>query len=355
MTAALNLARRGLGTVWPNPSVGCVLVNQGLVVGRGWTQPGGRPHGETEALRRAGSGAKGATAYVSLEPCAHHGETAPCVDALMAAGVRRVVVATEDPDPRVRGRGMDRLREFGIEVIEGVCRDAARALNAGFFNSAENGLPLFTLKTATSLDGRIATASGQSKWITGEAARLRGHGLRADHDAVMVGIGTVLADDPSLDCRLPGLAHRSPVPIVVDSRLRLPSDSRLARNPTWILTLAGDHEGRREALAKSGVEIIEVAANNDGQVDLFAAARALCERGLTRVLVEGGARLNASLLRENLIDRLVWFRNPRLIGGDGLSAVAAYGIEGLDGATAFRRQSIEEVGDDVMETYERIT
>jgi len=240
-------------------------------------------------------------------------------------------------------------------VTHGVCGDSARALNAGFLKRIAAGRPLFTLKTATSLDGRIATKSGESKWITGEAARLRGHGLRADHDAVMVGIGTVLADDPSLDCRLPGLAHRSPVPIVVDSRLRLPSDSRLARNPTWILTLAGDHEGRREALAKSGVEIIEVAANNDGQVDLFAAARALCERGLTRVLVEGGARLNASLLRENLIDRLVWFRNARLIGGDGLPTTAGLGVESLGEAPAFRRLSIEELGDDVMETYERIT
>ena len=355
MTAALNLARRGLGTVWPNPSVGCVLVNRGRVVGRGWTQPGGRPHGETEALRRAGSNAKGAIAYVSFEPCAHHGETAPCADALIEAGVSRVVVALVDPDPRVQGRGMDRLRDAGIEVIEGVCRDAARALNAGFLKRIEDGRPLFTLKTATSLDGRIATGSGMSQWITGEAARRRGHGLRADHDAIMVGIGTALADDPTLDCRLPGLAHRSPVPIVVDSRLRLPAESRLARKPAWILTLAGDHEGRREALASHGVEIIDVAAKGDGMVDLCAAAQALGDRGLTRVLVEGGARLNANLLREGMVDRLVWFRNPRLIGGDGLPMAAGFGIETLDDAHPFRRLSVEEVGDDVMETYERIT
>ncbi len=359
MTAALNLARRGLGTVWPNPSVGCVLVCGGRVVGRGWTQPGGRPHAETEALRRAGDLARGATAYVGLEPCAHHGETPPCADALIEAGVVRVVVAAEDPDPRVEGRGMGRLRDAGIDVIHGVCRDSARALNAGFLKLIAAGRPLFTLKTATSLDGRIATRSGQSKWITGEPARLRAHGLRGDHDAVMVGIGAALAVDPSLDCRLPGLAHRSPLRIVVDSRLRLPLESRLAvtakRRPSWILTLAGGDKERRDALAESGVEIIEVAANGDGMVDLAAAARALGERGLTRVLVEGGARLNGNLLRENLADRLAWFRNPRLIGGDGLPAAAGFGVDGLGDAPAFRRLSLEVLGDDVMETYERIT
>ena len=355
MTAALNLARRGLGTVWPNPAVGCVLVGGGRVVGRGWTQPGGRPHAETEALRRAGGLARDATAYVSLEPCAHHGETPPCADALIEAGVARLVIALEDPDPRVFGRGMERLRDAGIEVIEGVCREPARALNAGFLKRLASGRPLFTLKTATSLDGRIATASGQSQWITGEPARQRGHSLRADHDAVMVGIGTVLADDPTLDCRLPGLAHRSPLPIVIDSHLRLPPESRLARSPSWILTLTGSGAARRDALAERGVEIIELADDGQGRVDLAAAAQALGERGLTRVLVEGGARLNAGLLRAGLADRLVWFRNSRLIGGDGLPAAAGFGIDQLADAPAFRRMSVEELGDDTMETYERIT
>ena len=355
MTAALGLARRGLGSVWPNPSVGCVLVRDGRVVGRGWTQPGGRPHGESEALRRAGELAQGATAYVSLEPCAHHGETPPCTDALIAAGVARVVIAAEDPDPRVEGRGMAQLRDAGIEVIEGICGDAARALNAGFLKRIVAGRPLFTLKTATSLDGRIATAGGESKWITGEAARRRAHGLRADHDAVMVGIGTALADDPALDCRLPGLAHRSPLRIVVDSHLRLPLENKLARHPCWALTLAGGDPGRRDALRERGVEIIDAAADAAGRVDLEAAAKILGERGLTRVLVEGGAELNAGLLGAGLIDRLVWFRNSRLIGGDGLPAAAGFGIEALDDSPGFRRLSLEELGDDVMETYEKIT
>jgi len=210
MQAALALARRGLGTVWPNPAVGCVIVKEGRVVGRGWTQPGGRPHGETEALRRAGEGAVGATAYVSLEPCCHWGQTPPCVDALIAAGIRRVVVPLEDPDPRVAGGGLRRLHEAGLEVETGLCAAEAAEVNAGFFSRLRLGRPLVTLKLGTSLDGRIATASGESQWITGPPARERAHALRAAHDAIMVGTGTALADDPQLTCRLPGLAQRSP-------------------------------------------------------------------------------------------------------------------------------------------------
>ncbi len=357
MAVALGLARRGLGGVWPNPSVGCVIVKDGRVVGRGWTQPGGRPHAETEALRRAGEAARGATAYISLEPCAHHGETPPCADALIDAGVARAVVAIEDPYPRVAGRGCERMRNAGIDVVTGVGHDAAAALNAGFFMRIGDARPLFTLKTASTLDGRIATHTGESQWITGVPARARGHALRASADAVMVGVGTALADDPRLDCRLPGLADRSPVRIVVDSRSRLPLTSRLVRTaretPTWLLTLAGQDE-RRRAFADAGVEVIEVAPDADGNLDLDVGAGALGGRGLTRVLVEGGGRLAAGLLRAGLVDRLVWFRAPRLIGGDGLPATEAFGVDRLDEALAFRRIAVVEVGDDVMETYARI-
>ena len=211
MRAALGLARRGLGTVWPNPSVGCVLVKDGHVVGRGWTQRGGRPHGETEALRRAGAAANGATAYVTLEPCSHWGKTPPCADALIAAGLRRVVVALEDPDPRVAGAGIEALRKAGLAVETGLCTAEAAELNAGFLRRIRSGRPLVTLKLATSLDGRIATAAGESRWITGPQSRESAHLLRATHDAILVGTATVLADDPELTCRLPGLANRSPV------------------------------------------------------------------------------------------------------------------------------------------------
>ena len=358
MAVALGLAQRGLGRVWPNPSVGCVIVKDGRVVGRGWTQPGGRPHAETEALRRAGAAARGATVYISLEPCAHHGETPPCADALIDAGVARAVVAIEDPFPRVAGRGCERMRSAGIDVVTGVGQDSAAALNAGFFMRIDDARPLFTLKTASTLDGRTATHTGESQWITGVPARARAHALRASADAVMIGIGTALADDPRLDCRLPGLADRSPVRIVVDSRSRLPLTSRLVRTaretPTWLLTLAGQ-DARHRAFADTGVEVIKVAPDADGNLDLDAGAGALGGRGLTRVLVEGGGRLAAGLLRAGLVDRLVWFRAPRLIGGDGLPASEAFGVDHLDEAPAYRRIAVVEVGDDIMETYARIT
>lgn len=356
MGSALALARRALGTVAPNPAVGCVLVRDGRVVGRGWTQPGGRPHAETEALGRAGGLARGATAYVTLEPCSHWGRTPPCADALTAAGVARVVAAVEDPDPRVSGGGLARLRAGGIEVVSGVCADAAAEVNEGFFRRVREGRPLVTLKLATTLDGRLATAAGESQWITGPLARERAHALRATHDAVMIGSNTVLADDPMLTCRLPGLADHSPVRIVVDSRLRIPLTARLVadarRVPIWIVTLRGGDAPRREAFLACGVELIEVDAAAGG-VDLAAAMQALGARGLTRVLVEGGAVLAATLLRADLVDRIAWFRAPSLIGGDGLPAVSGFGLERLADAPRFVRAAIEWVGDDVLETLHR--
>jgi diaminohydroxyphosphoribosylaminopyrimidine deaminase/5-amino-6-(5-phosphoribosylamino)uracil reductase len=343
--------------VWPNPAVGCVIVKDGRVVGRGWTQPGGRPHGETEALARAGEQARGATAYVSLEPCCHWGRTPPCTDALIAAGVARVVVPVEDPDPRVSGQGIARLREAGIEVDTGLCAEEAIQLNGGFFLRLSVGRPLVTLKLATTLDGRIATHAGESRWITGGPARDRGHLLRASHDAVVVGSNTALVDDPLLTCRLPGLEARSPVRIVIDSRLRLPLTSQLVadarRLPTWLVTLEGGDAPRVEAFRDCGVELIEVPAR-DGSVDLAAALQALAARGITRILAEGGAVLAASLLRADLVDRIAWFRAPRIIGGDGIAAVTAFGLDRLADAPAFRRERLEELGDDVLETLSRM-
>ncbi|MEO0719915.1 MAG: bifunctional diaminohydroxyphosphoribosylaminopyrimidine deaminase/5-amino-6-(5-phosphoribosylamino)uracil reductase RibD, partial [Pseudomonadota bacterium] len=239
MRAALDLARRGLGRTWPNPAVGCVIVKDGELVSRGWTQPGGRPHAEVEALARAGSSAQGATVYVTLEPCAHHGVTPPCSEALVSAGVARVVTAFEDPDPRVAGRGHDLLRAAGIEVTTGLMETEARNVNAGYLMRRDKGRPFLTLKLASTLDGRIATSAGESKWITGEESRRRVHLLRASHDAILVGAGTARADDPGLDVRLPGLEMRSPVRIVADSRLSLPMESQLAQStpqrPLWML------------------------------------------------------------------------------------------------------------------------
>jgi diaminohydroxyphosphoribosylaminopyrimidine deaminase / 5-amino-6-(5-phosphoribosylamino)uracil reductase len=355
MRAALALARRGLGTVWPNPAVGCVLVKGGRVVGRGWTQPGGRPHGETEALRRAGEAARGATAYVSLEPCCHWGKTPPCTEALIDAGVRRVVVALEDPDPRVAGDGIRQLRAAGLDVETGLCGEEAAEVNAGFLNRLRLGRPLVTLKLATSLDGCIATSGGESRWISGPQARERTHALRADHDAIMVGIGTILADDPQLTCRLPGLDDRSPVRVVIDRHLRVPVTSRLIgdaqRIPTWIVTLRSAGPAHRDALLPRGVTLIEVDPDPEGQIDLAAALRAIGARGITRLLVEGGAGLAAALIRAGLVDRLAWVHAPLLIGGDGIAAIAALGLPGLGGAPAFERLSTEAVGEDVLTTF----
>lgn len=357
MERALVLAYRGLGQVWPNPAVGAVLVKDGRVVGEGWTQKGGRPHAETVALAAAGDAARGATLYVTLEPCAHHGKTPPCADAVIAAGVARVVAAIEDPDPRVSGRGFARLREAGIVVEVGEGAVAAREINLGFFTRTTEGRPMVTAKLATSLDGRIATHTGESQWITGEAARQEGHRLRADHDAIMIGAGTALADDPRLSCRFPGFEDRTPVRIVMDSRLRLPLTSKLVmtarETPTWVMALPGTDPLRREALTDLGVDVIDVPPEDVGRPDIGAALRLLGERGLTRLLVEGGGRLIASLLAQGSIDRLVWFRAPVLIGGDGIPAAAAIGVDRLAQAPRWRRLGQVDLGDDVMETYAR--
>jgi diaminohydroxyphosphoribosylaminopyrimidine deaminase / 5-amino-6-(5-phosphoribosylamino)uracil reductase len=357
MRAALALAARGLGRTWPNPAVGCVLVRDGTVVGRGWTQPGGRPHAETEALGRAGEAARGATAYVSLEPCAHTGKTPPCADALIAAGVGRVVAAVEDPDPRVSGRGVAILRAAGIRVDIGACAEEAAELNAGFLLRIKRGRPLISLKLATSLDGRIATHSGDSRWITGEAARRRAHGLRATHDAILVGTGTALADDPELTCRLPGLAKRSPVRVVLDRQWRLPASAKLLTTaqdvPTWLITAAAGDPLRRQALEGAGVEIIDVATAPDGRLSVSATLQALGARGITRLLVEGGSALSASLLQQDLVDRIYWFRSASVIGGDGLAAAASLGIERLFDAKLFARIETETLGGDMLESYRR--
>ncbi|MBF0561506.1 MAG: bifunctional diaminohydroxyphosphoribosylaminopyrimidine deaminase/5-amino-6-(5-phosphoribosylamino)uracil reductase RibD, partial [Alphaproteobacteria bacterium] len=290
--------------------------------------------------------------------------------ALVTAGVRRVVMAITDPDPRVSGRGAARLREHGIAVTAGVLEREARALNAGFFSRILRGRPLVTLKLATTLDGRIATCAGESQWITGEAARNHGHRLRAEHDAIMVGIGTALADDPSLTCRLSGLASRSPIRVVVDSSLRLPVDSLLVMGasrvlPLWIVTVEKTGGAARPPnpqllLNRGGAGeavpppvFLSVKADDTGRVDLPAALQALAQEGITRVLVEGGGTLAAALLRLDLVDRVVWFRAPMVLGGDALAAVGTLGLDRLADAASFNRLSVTAVGNDIMEIYEK--
>lgn len=351
MWAALSLARRGLGRVWPNPSVGCVILDKaGQVVGRGVTQPGGRPHAETEALRQAGAAAAGGTAYVTLEPCAHHGKTPPCAEALIAAGIRRCVVALQDPDPRVAGRGLDKLRQSGCAVILGVLADEATEITAGFLKRVEQGQPLVALKLATTLDGRIATGSGESQWITGPAARQRGHLLRASFDAILVGSGTALADNPNLTCRLPGLADRSPVRLVLDRRLRLPLDSDLVMTapqiPVWLITSDQQSESQLAPYRQAGVEVLPLSATDPRSI-----LSALGQRGLTRLLIEGGAQVAAAFLQAKAVDRLIWMRASGILGGDALAAIADLGIDRLAAMQRFQLWSAQRLGADYLETY----
>jgi len=349
MGAALSLAARNLGQTWPNPAVGCVIVDDaGRVVGRGFTQRGGRPHAETEALAMAGARAKGGTAYVTLEPCSHHGKTPPCADALVAAGIARCVAAIEDPDPRVSGRGLAKLKEAGIAVEAGVLAGRAREMNIGFLTRVATGRPFVALKLATSLDGRIATRAGESRWITGEEARAFGHMLRATHDAIAVGAGTVLTDDPELTCRLKGLEDRSPVRLVFDRRGRTPATAKIMSNnpPTWIVCNAPGH-------LNNASQYIGVAQNNDSAAWLSEALTKLGTAGLTRILVEGGATLATAFLRGGLVDRLYWFRAPIVIGGDGLPGIAPLAVDRLAESVGLRCVGSRTLGNDVLELYDR--
>ena len=357
MRAALALARRGLGTTWPNPSVGCVIVRDGRVVGRGRTAAGGRPHAEPLALAMAGEQAKGATAYVTLEPCCHWGRSPPCTDALIAAGVARVVVAAGDPDPRVNGRGIAALREAaGIAVETRLLEAEARETLLGFHQRVTLGRPMVTLKLASTLDGRIATAGGESQWITGAPARRLGHALRGRHDAVLVGVGTVLADDPELTCRIPGFRPTPVVRVVADSRLRTPLSSRLVHTaasiPTWFLLCEDADPARRAAFTDLGAKMIDVRSV-DGGVDLDAGLRALGTAGLTRLLVEGGGTIAAALLRDDLVDRIAWFHAPAIMGGDGWPSVQAFGVKALDLMPRFGRHCVTSIGNDILSVYTR--
>ncbi|MBC7141890.1 MAG: bifunctional diaminohydroxyphosphoribosylaminopyrimidine deaminase/5-amino-6-(5-phosphoribosylamino)uracil reductase RibD, partial [Rhodobacteraceae bacterium] len=348
MAHALGLARRGLGRVWPNPAVGCVLVNDGRIVGRGSTQAGGRPHAETGALAEAGAAARGATAYVSLEPCAHHGQTPPCAEALVAAGVARVVTALRDPDPRVAGRGMGVLRAAGIEVTEGVLEAEARILQRGFLTRIGQGRPMLTLKLATSLDGRIATQTGESRWITGPEARARVHAMRAAHDAVLVGGGTARADDPSLTVRGLGVSHQ-PVRIVVARSLDLPVEGALGRTarevPVWLLHGPSAPAGARAGWTAAGARPIEVAEGGGG-LDPAQMLAALGQAGLTRVFCEGGGHLAASLLRAGLVDEIALFGAGLALGADGRASVGPLGLDALAEAPRYRLRDCRSIGPD---------
>ncbi len=349
MRGALALARRGLGQTAPNPSVGCVIIKDGSVIGRGRTADGGRPHAEVQALREAGEAARGATAYVTLEPCSHTNKISPpCTEALIAAGIVRVVIGASDPNPAVHGTA--RLRDAGIEVTEGVLRAECEAVIGGFTKVMREGLPWVTLKLAATLDGKIATATGESQWLTGAESRRAVQALRGNHDAVMVGIGTVLADDPLLTCRLPGFRSAPGVRIVLDSQLRTPLDSQLVRTipdaPLWLIHAPDAAPSRQTALAAAGAKLLLSPVH-----DAAAAMQALAQVGLTSILCEGGATLAAALLEADLVDEIAWFHAPAVLGADGMSAVQTLGIKDLAAMPRFTLSSHKNFGDDIFSIY----
>ena len=349
---ALSLGRRGLGRVWPNPNVGCVIVRDGRVIGRGWTADGGRPHAETQALR--GIDATGATAYVTLEPCAHHGQTPPCADALIAAGIARVVIATQDPDARVAGKGIAKLRTAGITAEVGLRADEARRDMAGFLSRIERGLPFVTLKLASSFDGRIATASGESQWITGPQARRTVHAMRARHDAVLVGAGTARADDPSLTVRGIGVTHQ-PVRVIASGTAEFKGQALIADlpdAPLWICHTDAARPATLENWAAKGAQLLPCTKTN-GQINPRAMLTALADKGLTRVFCEGGGSLAASLLADNLVDEIVGFTAGVLLGADGTPSVATLSSKALADAPRFDLIEQRRVGDDILHRWAR--
>lgn len=356
MAVALTLGRRGLGNCWPNPAVGALVVKDGLIIGRGWTQPGGRPHAETMALKQAGKAARGATLYVTLEPCSHEGKTPPCADAVIRAGIARVVSAMEDPNPKVAGQGHERLRARGIAVDIGIGADEARRAHAGHIRRMTDGRPHVLLKLAVSADGKVAAAGRKPVAITGETARERVFLMRAMSDAILVGMGTVMADNPSLTCRLPGMLERSPVRVVLDAKLRVPlamSVVATAREtPTWIFGASDASAMAEKVLCDKGLEVFRVKAK-DGKLDISQVLKLLAERGITRLMVEGGARVAASFVSADLIDEAVILHSPKTIGSDGVDALEGLRLDALTKSKRLKPAGSEAIGPDNAEYFER--
>jgi diaminohydroxyphosphoribosylaminopyrimidine deaminase/5-amino-6-(5-phosphoribosylamino)uracil reductase len=352
MQHALRLAERGLGRTWPNPSVGAVVVKKGAVLGAAVTAWEGRPHAETRALEQAGENATGATLFVTLEPCAHTGKTPPCTDAIIAAGIKRVVIAVRDTNPKAMG-GVAKLQAAGIEIVEGVCEAEARAINEGFFSIQARGRPFVTLKLATSLDGKIALG-GESQWITGEQSRRHVHVLRATHDAVVTGIGTIFYDDPKLTCRLSGREVDSPQRILMDSNLRVPENAKLL--PAWIFTSEAAlraESDKASVLEKNGNSIFPVPLDA-AHLSLSETMKVLAQKGVTRLLVEAGSTLASEFMRQGLVDRLYWFRAPMVIGDKGIPALWGQDATSLANVPRFSLQATERYGGDILEIYNTI-
>ena len=358
MAQALVLARRGLGLTWPNPSVGAIVVMpSGEIAGRGWTAPGGRPHAEAIALEAAGAKAEGSTIYVTLEPCAHEGRGMACADAIVAAKPKRAVIGLRDPDPRTAGRGIACLRSAGIAVEEGVLAQEVASVALGHLMRVTHGRPAVTLKLAVGADGLVPRGEGQPVWITGPDARAHGHLLRARNDAILVGRGTVAADNPALTCRLPGMSCRSPVRVVLDRRLRTPSEAKLFDDPmvpVWLICAEGESHADAERLHERGADIVPVPVDADGLISIPDALQTLASRGITRVLVEGGPSVARAFLDADLVDEAVIYEGPEPAGADGLTPFAGDGIDRLTGSSHFTNIASRFFGPDRMTWWRRI-
>jgi diaminohydroxyphosphoribosylaminopyrimidine deaminase/5-amino-6-(5-phosphoribosylamino)uracil reductase len=356
MQLALALGRRGLGRTWPNPAVGAVIVKEGVIVGRGWTQPGGRPHAETEALKRAGKDARGATLYVTLEPCSHQGKTPPCVDAIIWSGITRVVSALEDPNRQVAGQGYAKLRERGVAVETGLGGDEAAHQHAGHVRRMREGRPHVLLKLAASADGKAGLPGRKPAGITGEAARVRVHQMRAESDAILVGIGTVLSDDPHLTCRLPGMSEWSPVRVILDARLRIPLATSIIgtarETPTWVFTTPNTSAMAEDILKAKGVEVFRVDGK-DGRLDLKAVLTALGGRGITRLMVEGGPTVAAAFVQADLVDEAALFCSPNPLG-EGIDVLEGLPLTSLTQSPKLKPVASETIGGDTLELFERV-
>lgn len=356
MQLALALGRRGLGNTWPNPAVGAVVVKDGVIVGRGWTQPGGRPHAEPVALQRAGELAKGATLYVTLEPCSHFGKSPPCADAVIVAGISRVVAAIDDPNPEVAGQGHARLRAAGIKVDVGLGAEEAAHDHAGHIRRIVSRRPHVTLKLAVSSDGKVGAAGRKPVALTEAAANTRVHLMRAQTDAILIGVGTAKSDDPMLTCRLPGMEMQSPVRVVLDSHLRLPPGSRLAKSarqiPLWVLANASAEAPAAAVLGAKGAVIARVSGSNAG-LDLAAVMKELIARGISRLMVEGGSKIASAFLKADLVDEVWLFQSPKTVGSDGIDALDGMALTTITASPRFRLHASETLGPDVLTVYER--
>ncbi|HMF24875.1 MAG TPA: bifunctional diaminohydroxyphosphoribosylaminopyrimidine deaminase/5-amino-6-(5-phosphoribosylamino)uracil reductase RibD [Pseudolabrys sp.] len=355
MRLALTLGRRNLGRTWPNPAVGAVIVKDGAIVGRGWTQQGGRPHAEVEALRHAKKAAQGATMYVTLEPCSHQGKTPPCADAIARSGIARVVSALEDPNPEVAGKGHERLRARSVAVDIGTCAEEARRVHVGHFTRITRGRPHVTLKLAISADGKAGLAGRRQAAISGEATRERVFQMRAASDAILVGIGTVLSDDPQLTCRLPGMFERSPVRVVLDAKLRLPLATSVVatvrETPTWVFTSHKPSAIAEEILQQKGCKVFRVD-DSDGNLDLQQVLNLLAEQGITRLMIEGGPIVAASFVAADLVDEAILLRGKKPIGPSGIDPLEGMSLDRL--TSRLTPLGNEKLGVDTIENFARV-